>query len=49
VVSEVCGISVAMLQVVTEEMAGTVGSVASMERVGRSGMAAQVAKVVFAA
>jgi hypothetical protein len=45
-VLEVCGISVVMVQVVTEEMAGTVGSVASMERADRSGTAAQV---VFAA
>jgi hypothetical protein len=46
VVLEVCVISVVMVQVVTEEMAGTEGAVASMERAGWSGMAAQV---VFAA
>jgi hypothetical protein len=42
VVSEVCGILVAMVQVMTVEMAGTVGLVASKEKACQSATAAQV-------
>jgi CTP synthase (UTP-ammonia lyase) len=48
-VSKVCRILVAIVQVVMEEMGGTVGSVASMAFMERACRSATAAQVVFAA